>query len=166
MIRETQMEDLPSILEIYAHARAYMAQTGNPRQWGPTNWPPETLLKEDIQKHRSYVLEDEDGIEAVFCFMYGDDIEPCYESIEGAWVGKGPYGVVHRIASRGTLKGAGQMCIAWAFEKCHDLRMDTHFDNKVMQHILKKMGFLYCGIIHVQEDDDPRFAYERIGYDE
>ena len=26
---------------------------------------------------------------------------------------------------------------------------------------LKKQGFVYCGIIHVEEDNDPRFAYEK-----
>ena len=31
----------------------------------------------------------------------------------------------------------------------------------VMQNLLAKLGFTRCGIIHVQEDDDPRFAYEK-----
>ena len=40
--------------------------------------------------------------------------------------------------------------------------MDTHGDNIVMQNLLKKLGFVYCGIIHVEEDDDPRLAFEKI----
>ena len=40
--------------------------------------------------------------------------------------------------------------------------MDTHGDNKVMQNLLKKNGFVYCGIIHVEEDNDPRLAYEKL----
>ena len=41
--------------EIYARARAFMAQTGNPNQWGPTGWPPAALLREDIEAGCSYV---------------------------------------------------------------------------------------------------------------
>lgn len=30
-----------------------------------------------------------------------------------------------------------------------------------MQGLLKKLGFVQCGIIHVVEDNDPRIAYEK-----
>ena len=50
----------------------------------------------------------------------------------------------------------------WAFSRCGHLRMDTHGDNTVMQRLLTKLGFRYCGIIHVEEDDDPRLAYEKL----
>lgn len=73
-----------------------------------------------------------------------------------------PYGVVHRIASDGTVKGTGTYCIEQALEWSGHLRIDTHPDNIVMQNLLKNLGFEKRGIIHVQEDDDPRFAYERI----
>lgn len=32
----------------------------------------------------------------------------------------------------------------------------------VMQNLLTKLGFEKRGIIHVIEDDDPRYAYEKI----
>jgi hypothetical protein len=31
-----------------------------------------------------------------------------------------------------------------------------------MQDLLAKTGFTRCGVIHVVEDDNPRFAYERV----
>ena len=34
MITLATAADLPQILAIYAHARAFMAQHGNPNQWG------------------------------------------------------------------------------------------------------------------------------------
>ncbi len=149
-------------MEIYAHARQVMREAGNPRQWGPTNWPPQKLIELDIQEGRSYVLEDQGVIGAVFCFMQGPDIEPCYREIDGKWIGRGPYGVIHRIAASGKVPGAGQACIRWAADACGDLRMDTHGDNLIMQHLFEKLGFTFCGIIHVEEDDDPRRAYELI----
>ena len=39
------------------------------------------------------------------------------------------------------------------------LRIDTHEDNKVMQHVLEKYGFVRCGIVYVP-DGSPRIAYE------
>ena len=37
------------MMEIYGFAREYMAEHGNPNQWGPTNWPPEALIHNDIR---------------------------------------------------------------------------------------------------------------------
>lgn len=36
-VRNAVYSDLPRIDEIYACAREFMAKTGNPNQWGPTN---------------------------------------------------------------------------------------------------------------------------------
>mgnify|MGYP003296922186 CR=1 FL=1 len=40
-----------------------------------------------------------------------------------------------------------------------NIRIDTHHDNVVMQRLLKKLGFQYCGIIHL-ENGDPRLAFQ------
>ncbi len=152
------------IMEIYAGARKFMAEHGNPNQWGPTNWPPEALIREDMADGNSYVcLNDMDRIIGTFFYVQGDDIEPTYREIEdGAWIEPGPYGVVHRIAADGSEKGIGAFCINWAYGQCGHLRMDTHGDNKVMQNLLKKLGFIHCGTIHVVEDNDPRLAFEKL----
>ena len=41
------------------------------------------------------------------------------------------------------------------------IRIDTHEDNVVMQNLLKKLGFKFCGIIHLK-NGDKRLAYEKI----
>ena len=57
--------DLPRIMEIYACARRFMAENGNPRQWGPTNWPPESLIRSDIEVGNLYVcVKDEEDVVA------------------------------------------------------------------------------------------------------
>ena len=162
-IRKSKTTDLDRIMEIYARARAFMAAHGNPRQWGPTNWPPAERIREDIQNGNSYVCTDDDGsVIGTFYFVQGEDIEPGYRAIEdGAWQDDSAYGVVHRIASAGTQKGVGKFCLEWAFAQCGHLRIDTHPDNTVMQNLLTKLGFHKCGIIHVEEDNDPRYAYEK-----
>ncbi len=161
-IRQALPEDLPRIEEIYARARAYMKENGNPRQWGMTNWPPRDLLEKDISTGRSYVQEGPEGVLSVFFFDMGKDIEPGYTAIsEGSWSYDGPYGVVHRLATDGSAKGAGRRCLQWAMAMSEGhLRVDTHPDNKVMQNLLASLGFDKRGIIFVEEDDDPRYAYE------
>ena len=153
---------MPRILEIYEAARAFMARTGNPNQWGPTGWPPESLVRNDIERGKSYVCETGDEIAGVFFFDQGKDIEPTYARIiDGAWIDESAYGVVHRIASAQTVRGVGAACINWAFDQCGHLRIDTHGDNVVMQNLLRKLGFTHCGTIFVEEDDYPRLAFEK-----
>ncbi|MCR4892568.1 MAG: GNAT family N-acetyltransferase [Lachnospiraceae bacterium] len=160
-IRKTRVEDIERVMEIYAYARSFMAEHGNPNQWGPTNWPPEQLIRQDIEKGDSYVCVDGNEVLGVFYYIFGKDIEPTYMNIEdGAWISDSPYGVVHRIASDGSRKGVGAFCIKWAFDQCGHLRIDTHGDNVVMQGLLKRLGFIHCGTIYVEEDDYPRLAFE------
>ena len=164
-IRKTTMRDLARVMEIYAYARKFMAQHGNPNQWGPTCWPPEALIRKGIEAGSSYVCENDTGvILGTFFFVQGTDIEPTYREItDGAWLDDSPYGVVHRIASDGSAKGVGAFCLNWAFEQCGHLRIDTHGDNTVMQNLVRKLGFVRCGTIYVEEDDDPRMAFEKTG---
>jgi len=159
----TQEADLPRVMALYAGARAFMAAHGNPRQWGPTCWPPEELIRQDIARGKSYVCRDEAGeILGTFFYDAGPDIEPTYRAIEeGQWRDSSPYGVVHRIAVDGSRRGIGSFCLSWAYAQCGHLRIDTHGDNVVMQGLLTKLGFEKRGIIHVVEDNDPRIAFEK-----
>ena len=163
-IRKTRESEIGRLMEIYERARAFMAETGNPDQWGKRQWPPRDRILQDIREGNSYVcLDGEDRIIGTFYYVFGKDIEPTYRVIEdGAWLDEGPYGVVHRIASDGTRRGTGAFCLNWAYEKSGHLRIDTHADNRVMQGLLTKLGFVPCGIIYVYEDHDPRLAFEKI----
>ena len=52
----------------------------------------------------------------VFYYRLGE--EPDYEKIrEGRWLNEEPYGVVHRITTGGSHKGAGSFCLNWAFDR-------------------------------------------------
>lgn len=162
-IRHSTEADLERIMQLYEYARTFMANHGNPNQWGPTKWPPRQLIYDDISHNRSYVCLHENRIVGTFFFLAGNDIEPTYRQIEdGKWIGSDTYGVVHRIASDGSIKGVGQFCLNWAYQQCGHLRIDTHRDNVVMQNLLGKMGFTCCGIIYVTEDNSPRLAYEKL----
>lgn len=162
-IRNSTLADLPTMLDIYARARRFMAENGNPNQWGQTKWPPEALLRADIASGDSYVCVEDGRVVGTFFFRRGLDVEPTYREItDGTWLSDSAYGVVHRIASDGSIRGVGKFCINWAFARCGHLRIDTHGDNTVMQNLLNKNGFVHCGTIYVEEDNDPRLAYEKV----
>ena len=156
-IRKAQRADLQRILEIYAYAREFMAKTGNPTQWGSTH-PPREMLEADIPAGNLYVVEDT-AIHGVFAYFTEPD--PTYDYIEdGAWLDESPYGTIHRVAADGS-GGVFSAVLKFAAERNPHVRIDTHADNKVMQHVLEKHGFTRTGIIYL-EDGDPRIAYERV----
>ncbi|MBQ0065115.1 MAG: GNAT family N-acetyltransferase [Firmicutes bacterium] len=162
-IRKSRKEDIKRMMEIYAYARDFMNKTGNPNQWGPTNWPPQSLIEQDVEVGKSYVcVNEEEKVIGTFFFDQGYDIEPTYRVIEeGNWKDDRPFGVVHRLAGDGSQKGIGTFCLNYAYEQCGHLKVDTHVDNVVMQGLLKNLGFEQRGIIHVIEDNYPRYAYEK-----
>ena len=105
-IRKSTEKDFTAMMEIYAHARKFMADHGNPDQWGPTNWPPEELIRGDIAAGNSYVCVSGGEIVGTFYSVFGKDIDPTYAVIEdGSWLDDGPYGVIHRLAGSGKVKG-------------------------------------------------------------
>jgi len=151
------MQDLDEIMKIYEIAKAYMKAKGNPNQWNGA-YPEREMLAEDIDKQQLYVCKSDNKVQAVFAFIIGDD--PTYAYIEdGEWLNAQPYGTIHRIASRGEVKGIFKKCLDFCLEKIRDIRIDTHEDNKVMQHLLDKHGFQKCGIIYLQSGAK-RLAYQ------
>ena len=67
---------------------------------------------------------------------------------------------MYKRQAPGRVKGAGSFCIRWCAEHSQgDLRIDTHRNNLPMQHVLGKLGFETCGIIHLA-DGDERIAFE------
>lgn len=157
MIQKANISQLPRIMEIYGQARTFMAQTGNPDQWG-TNYPPEEMIRQDIENGKSYVEIENDSIRAVFYFAVEED--PTYGYIDGAWLNDRPYGVIHRIAVGENGRGVAAQCFQFAYAQCSNLRIDTHEKNIPMQRCLAKNGFARCGIIYL-EDGDPRIAYQK-----
>lgn len=155
MIRAAEHADLNEIEQIYAHARNFMAANGNPTQW-KNGYPWRDLLEEDIRLGKLYVVQKDDKICGVFVFVIGED--PTYRYIEdGSWASNLPYGTIHRIASCGS--GVFEAALEFCRSKCSHIRVDTHADNKPMQHLAEKHGFSRRGIIYV-EDGTPRIAYE------
>ena len=155
-IRPAVAEDLPAIREIYARARAFMRETGNPNQWKNTT-PTEAQTLGDLAGNNLFVLTDTEGIAGVFALFTEPD--PTYARIDGAWPNDLPYVTIHRIAASGRRGGIVAAAVGFARTKGDRMRIDTHADNRIMQAALGKLGFEKCGIIYL-ENGEPRIAFQ------
>ena len=159
-IRKSVKEDLPAKLKLYEEARQFMRENGNADQWG-NNKPTKEQIIQDEEQGICYVCLDPDGEsgvkamnDIVACFVYYEGVAPNYAEIrEGAWPDDRPYSVVHRITTKVGSHGVGTFCLKWAHDQHAPLRMDTHRNNKPMQNLLRKVGFEYCGVITLMDDD-------------
>lgn len=157
LIRKSTNEDIERMMEIFAHARKFMASTGNPDQWAE-NYPGRELLLHDIEKSDSFVMLQDGRIIATFVLRPGDD--PTYKVIyDGAWQDDGPYATIHRIASDGSRNGILHLAVQFALKKYRSIRIDTHRDNRVMRTAILREGFRYCGIINCWNGTE-RLAYQ------
>lgn len=157
IIRKATLADIPEQMEIFAIARRFMKETGHPNQWADT-YPSVAQLTDDIKSGDSYICMQNDKAVATFVLRGGTD--STYDVIyDGAWKNDNPYATIHRLASNGEVKGIFHIVIEYALKHYSTIRIDTHRDNKVMQHAVQKVGFEYCGIIHCWNGDE-RLAYQ------
>lgn len=159
-IRPATTSDIPAILPVLDAARRIMRESGNPNQWA-AGYPSEAVIRKDIDRDGGFVIEDQGRIVAYFAFLPSP--EPTYDVIEGGqWLDNPlPYHVIHRIASLPDAHGVFSDIISWSLRREHNLRIDTHRDNRIMQHCIRKAGFRYCGIIYLANGDE-RLAYQLI----
>ena len=158
VIRHTETGDLAGVMRIYEYAREQMKLSGNPDQWGDTK-PGEDIIRKDIERKNSYVIETGGEICGVFTFVIGED--PTYKTIEGKWINDDVYGTIHRIAGNGIIKGVFSECLKFCESRIPNIKIDTHRDNKIMQHLIEKNGFEKCGVIYL-EDGSTRIAYQKV----
>ena len=108
-IRKASVQDLGQIMQVYDKARKFMRENGNAEQWGE-DYPSAELIEHDIDK--MYLCMSEGRIACVFYYAAEEDED--YKEINGKWLNEEPYGVVHRVASTGIVRGAASFCLDWA----------------------------------------------------
>lgn len=159
-IRHARPEELDILMALFESGKRIMRKSGNLLQW-TGNYPPKEQIEREIAAGHTYVCIDERGeIVATFAFIPG--IDPTYLKIyEGSWVDDTrPYAVIHRLASTEESHGVADAVFHWCYSQLPNLRADTHRDNHILQHILLKQGFRYCGIIYLANGDE-RLAYQK-----
>ena len=160
IIREARPTDMAEIMKVMKAAKMIMRQSGNMHQWGE-DYPSEAVITADMVRNGGFVVEDDGMVVGYFAFLPSP--EPTYAKIyEGKWLDdKRSYHVVHRIASYPDVHGIFSSIMDFCFSLDPNIRIDTHRDNKIMQHNIMKHGFCYCGIIYLDSGDE-RLAYQKI----
>jgi hypothetical protein len=180
-IRKAQTTDCQALMEIFQKARQIMRASGNLHQWNDS-YPSQDIILKDIDNGHCILLceySETDGTETVIAtmsFIPGPD--PTYAHIEqgpwdsrqsptnGSWIDDSPYYVIHRIAVAEPGHNATKALLDWGFayikenDAAHSIRIDTHRDNVIMHHILRKYGFDLCGVIYLASGA-PRDAYQK-----
>lgn len=164
-LRKSRKDDLKYIIEIINEAKEFLKES-KIDQW-QQGYPNEEVILRDIENQHAYVLEDNNKIIGTVALAF--DKEKTYDLIyDGKWISNNEYAVIHRIAAsrRYNIKGTGTEIIKSIEKICKDkgiksIKIDTHEENLVMQKLLNKNDFKYCGVIYL-EDKAKRIAFEKV----
>jgi len=72
-IRRITQKDFDTVMKIYEYARQFMAEHGNPNQWGPTGWPPAETIQQVIEEGTGFVVEHDRRVVAHFGLVLGPE---------------------------------------------------------------------------------------------
>lgn len=157
IVRPARQADLDALSDLYRRARAFMAENGNPTQWREGH-PSRELLEADLAAKQLYVITDGESIQGAFVLLLGE--EPSYATLTGGtWGSQAPYGTIHRLAGFGG--GIFRQCLDFCLTRIPYLRIDTHADNHIMQHLILSHGFTFRGTVRLS-DGTSRLAYDRL----
>ena len=146
-LRKAHIEDIEDVMQVFSQARLAQRRAGF-RQW-EDGYPSIDVLKSDIDSAIGFILDD-NGKTAGYIAIAAYDDE--YNRHTELWdVGK-DYAVFHRIALSDDYRGKKLSGILFDLAESHALRtgaafvrIDTGLENKPMQHILSKRGYINLG---------------------
>lgn len=162
IFRKATEADIDAVAEIMASASARLGAAGID-QW-QRGYPNRSSVEQDVKNGVGMVLSEGDTI-----LVYGAVIftgEPAYDDLTGGeWLRSGDYACVHRLCTNEIFVGMGfskhfmLAAEAMAAERVGSIRIDTHPDNQIMQSLIGRLGYTYCGDVVIESR---RLAYEKI----
>lgn len=162
ILRKATKQDIPTIEHIIKAASARLGAAGID-QW-QRGYPNRASVERDVADGVGMVLCEGDTI-----IVYGAVIftgEPAYNDLTGGeWLTAGDYACVHRLCVNEIFVGMGfskhfmMAAEAMASERVKSIRIDTHPENKIMQGLIQRLGYTYCGDVVIESR---RLAYEKI----
>lgn len=165
-LRLADHNDVDTIMDIINHAKQFLSEQQIP-QWQNQTGPNQDIINKDIDLRQGYVLEDSKMIVG-YCALTGN-VEKSYTNIKkGSWNETYPvYASIHRVALDPNIRGKGLSQILLkeiinqaAMQDYHDIRIDTHPQNIIMQQVIKRAGFNYIGDIELAQADGERIAFQ------
>lgn len=173
MIRIGTIEDLAGILSVIHDAKELFLSQGQSQWQDKDGYPNEETFLNDLSKNIIFVSVDKDIVTGILVLSKQEEI--VYENlVSGTWLNEEKYYVIHRVAVKkeyyhqGIAVALFQEAENYAlYDHIYNIRVDTHEENKRMEHLLSKLGYQKCGIIYLQRKDviDPkRNVFHKILY--
>jgi RimJ/RimL family protein N-acetyltransferase len=167
-LRKATMADFDQIITILKDGANQLAERGV-NQW-QGDYPSTEQIKEDIKNGSAYLASSADH-ETVGAISIVKAPDHAYDNLNGNWLcDTDKYVVIHRVAIHSNYAGKGyatellKSVINFIKENGKDIdsiRIDTHEDNKAMQHLIDKMGFTKVGTLYgVYRPDEISYVYE------
>ena len=161
--RVASSEDVARVVEIIRSAQRRLGESGID-QW-QNGYPNRQSVESDVALGYGRVICCEGRVVAYGALTY--DGESAYDKLQGgAWLtSEGDYLTIHRlcVADEALGKGCGRLFMTFAEDEARarvaSVRVDTHPDNRIMQHLLTSLGYRYCGTVTYES---LRLAYERV----
>ena len=166
MLRTTKKDELERVVKIIEEGREFLKEQGV-NQWQHGS-PSRDMIINDINEGISYIYEKSGKLVATAMLTTFDGD---YENYPTLWSENSSYLAIHRLATAKQFWNQGIMRefmeAIHFFAKSQNikfLRIDTHFDNKIMRKFLSGFGFEEKGVIkltmkNILEDK------ERVGYE-
>lgn len=167
-IRRAQNKDQDKIMEVIHEATEFLRQQGSP-QWQNGYGPTLEMILDDIANEVGYVLIHERQVCGYAALISG--VDDCYTRItQGSWKETDEeYVSIHRVAMGKAAQGKGlagpfmhDLMTAGSLRGYNDLRIDTYPRNLIMERVILKAGFLYCGMVEFPIPDGERKAYQLV----
>lgn len=162
LVELAQMEEAKPCMRIIDDARAFQQAQGF-TQW-TKEYPTLKDIRNDIANQKGYVVRVDGKVVGYMCIDFAG--EPAYDKIEGAWSTDEPYAVVHRLAISEEYRGKQLTRLVFELiesiclqKDIHSIRVDTDGENKRMQYVLQKRGFVPCGV--VEFGGGPKLAFDK-----
>lgn len=150
MIRKAELNHLEAIMECIADAQRFLHDCGVD-QW-QDGYPTAEIISGDIERGESYILNHCGVVVATAVISFAGEVT--YNHVDGSWLNDDKYAVVHRLAVRSGARNRGfaTRFFEYTEQLCRqngvsNIRVDTHKNNLIMQGLLRRLGYLYCGEI-------------------
>ena len=163
IFRRATENDIDAVAAIMAAASARLGAAGVD-QW-QRGYPNRSSVEADVAAGVGMVLSEGDTILAYGAVIFTG--EPAYDDLTGGeWLtSEGDYACIHRLCVNEIFVGMGfskqfmMAAEAMATERVASIRIDTHPDNKIMQSLVARLGYTYCGDVIIESR---RLAYEKV----
>lgn len=165
-VRPGVASDASAIYAVISGARSFLASQ-HIDQW-QGSYPDTAAVASDIAAGTNRVLTVNGAVVGTASLITGPD--PFYKFIEGkGWQNpdSSDYYVIHRFAigDSGRGKHLARVFMSNLLSELYargarDVRIDTHPDNHIMQHVVTSNGFQAVGTVYLDEPVPERLAYQ------